>query len=50
MAPRVCELLCLRIILNNLKVASEVFMIFFWDNKLVITLLTIQFSMIEPIT
>jgi len=31
-------------------VASEVFMIFFWDNKLVITLLTIQFSMIEPIT
>jgi len=43
-----CELLWLRIILNDLKVTYEEPMILYYDNKLAIALLTIQFSIIGP--
>lgn len=48
MTHELCELLWLRIILNDLKVTYEEPMILYYDNKLAIALLTIQFSIIGP--
>jgi len=50
MIQGVCELLWLKMILNDLKVKYEEPMILYCNINQLLTLFTIQFSMIEPCT